>query len=204
MLPNTGYEYLREYFPDYDYRRPVYPVRVDFSRSDNITGHQQRAFNVWWAIEQCWKTGSVGLELGSGGVHTPWCLSTDAYLTDNHPVYGGACKPHMALSAHERLPFNDGSFSLVLANHVVEHMPGDVPAILRDWLRVIKPGGVLGVILPDQQYVDVLAIDKDHKQAWTAQQFRDQVCAPLADVADLVEFDTLKNKFSYEAVLRKR
>jgi methyltransferase family protein len=201
---NTGYEYLLEFFPDYDYRRPFQPERVVFSRPDNITGHQQRALNVWWAIEQCGKTGGVGLELGSGGVHTPWCLSTDAYATSDHPVYGGACRPHMALSAHQRLPFEDGSFSLVLANHVVEHLPGDVPAILRDWVRVLKQGGVLAVVLPDQTYVDVLAIDKDHKQAWTAQQFREQVLVPLGDVVDVLSFDTFKNNFSFDAVMRKR
>jgi SAM-dependent methyltransferase len=200
----TGYEYLLEYFPDYDYRRPFQPDRLIYSRPDNITGHQQRAFNVWWALERCGRTGGVGLELGSGGVHTPWCLSTDAYATDVHPVYGGACKPHMALSAHQRLPFEDNSFSLALANHVVEHLPGDVIPILRDWLRVLKQGGVLGVILPDQTFLDVLAIDKDHKHAWTAAQFAEQVLVPLNDIAVLSEFDTLKNNFSYEAVLVKR
>lgn len=200
---NTGYEYLLEHFPDYDYRRPNQPERRDFSRPDNITGHQQRAFNVWWAIEQCWKTGGVGLELGSGGVHTPWCLSTDAYATSDHPVYGGACRPHMALSAHQRLPFEDGSFSLVLANHVVEHLPGDVPSILRDWLRVLKSGGVLAVVLPDQTFVDVLAIDKDHKHAWTAEQFG-HLLAQFLDVAAIVEFNHFDNKFSFEAVMRKR
>jgi len=200
----TGYEYLLEHFPEYNYRRPLQPERLIYSRPDNITGHQQRAFNIWWAIERCGKNGGIGLELGSGGVHTPWCLSTDAYATDNHPVYGGACKPHMALSAHQRLPFEDNSFDLALANHVVEHLPGDVVSILRDWLRVLKQGGVLGVILPDQAFLDVLAIDKDHKHAWTAAQFAEQVLVPLNDVAALSEFDTLKNNFSYDAVLVKR
>lgn len=201
---NTGYEYLLEFFPDYDYRRPNQPERVIFSRPDNITGHQQRTFNVWWAIEQCGKTGSIGLELGSGGVHTPWCLSTDVYATDQHPVYGGGCHPHMVLQGDARLPFEDGSFNLVLANHVVEHLAGDVRAHLRDWLRVLKPGGVLAVVLPDQQYVDVLAIDRDHKHAWTAGQFHDQVLEALFETATLEEFNTFKNNFSYNAVMRKR
>lgn len=201
---NTGYEYLLEFFPDYDYRRPHQPERVVFSRPDNITGHQQRAFNVWWAIEQCGKTGGIGLELGSGGVHTPWCLSTDAYATDQHPVYGGGCHPHMVIRGDASLPFERDSFSLVLANHVVEHLAGDVREHLRDWLRVLKPGGVIAIVLPDQAFVDVLAIDKDHKHAWTAGQFLDQVLEALYETAALEEFDTFKNNFSYNAVLRKR
>lgn len=200
---NTGYEYLLEFFPDYDYRRPHQPERLIFSRPDNITGHQQRAFNVWWSIEKCWKTGSLGLELGSGGVHTPWCLSTDTYATENHPIYGGPCRPHMILPAHQRLPFEDNSFSLILANHVVEHLPGDVTPILQDWLRVLKSGGVMGLILPDQSFVDVLAIDKDHKHAWTAEQFRQEI-SPLLQVAELTEFNGLRNNFSFEIVMVKR
>lgn len=201
---NTGYEYLLEFFPDYDYRRPKQPERVTYSRPDNITGHQQRAFNVWWAIEQCWRTGGVGLEIGSGGTHTPWCLSTDAYATDAHPFYGGGCHPHMVLSGDVRLPFENDSFQLVLANHVVEHLAGNVREHLRDWLRVLKPGGVIAVVLPDQAFVDVLAIDKDHKHAWTAGQFLDQILEFFYDVASLEEFDTFKNNFSFNAVLRKR
>lgn len=204
-LPRTGYENLLDFFHEYDYRRPaVDPARLDFRRPDNVTGHQQRTFNVWWAIEQCWKTGGVGLEIGSGGVHTPWCLSTDAYATDKHPVYGGGCHPHMVIDASKPLPFEAGSFSLVLANHVVEHVPGDVVAVLRDWVRVLAPGGVLGLILPDQQYVDVLAIDKSHCHNWTAPDFLASVVNPLLDAADLLEFDTLGNHFSYNAVMRKR
>lgn len=199
----TGYEYLLEHFPEYDYRRPLQPERVVYQRPDNITGHQQRAFNVWWAVERCGKTGGIGLELGSGGVHTPWCLSTDAYATDDHPVYGGSCKPHMAVSAHSRLPFEDNSFSLVLANHVVEHLPGDVPAILRDWVRVLKPGGVMGMILPDQAHGDVLAMDRDHKHAWTANQFLGLV-GHVHDVATVHEHDSLANNFSFNTVLVKR
>ncbi len=203
--PQTGYEYLLEHFPNYDYNRAKQPERVVFSRPDNVTGHQQRAFNIFWAIEQCWKTGGVGLEIGSGGVHTPWCLSTDAYSTDSHPIYGGGCRPHMVVPGHDLSVFSDNSFSLILANHVVEHLPGDVAQVFREhWLRVLKPGGVLAVILPDQTYVDVLAIDRDHKHAWTAAQFRDQVIGQITDLVHEVEWDTLKNNFSYNAVVRKR
>jgi hypothetical protein len=63
---------------------------------------------------------------------------------------------------------------------------------------------VAAVILPDQQYHDVLKMDADHKQAWKAPDFRTQVLAPLEDVFEIVEHDTLANKFSFNTVLRKR
>lgn len=200
----TGYEYLLDYFPEYDYRRPNQPERLDYSRPDNITEYQQRTFNVWWAIQQCGKTGNVGLEIGSGGKHTPWCLSTDLYSTDSHPIYGSACHPHMIVDGAKTLPFKSEIFSLVLANHVVEHLEGDTKKILREWLRVLKPNGVIAAVLPDQQYNDVLAIDRDHKHAWTANEFLNDIIKPLQDSVIIEEFDTLQNKFSYEIVLRKR
>jgi ubiquinone/menaquinone biosynthesis C-methylase UbiE len=40
----------------------------------------------------------------------------------------------------ERIPYPDGSFDLVVGHAVLHHIP-DVPAALREVLRVLKPGG---------------------------------------------------------------
>ena len=45
----------------------------------------------------------------------------------------------------QRLPFEDGSYDLVFASHVLEHIPNDREAI-REVLRILVPGGV--AILP--------------------------------------------------------
>lgn len=45
------------------------------------------------------------------------------------------------------LPFEDGSVDRVIATHVLEHVPDPVAA-LTEWTRVLKPGGVLSLILP--------------------------------------------------------
>jgi len=39
------------------------------------------------------------------------------------------------------MPFEEGSFDLVICNHVLEHIPDD-RAAMRSLLRVLKPGGV--------------------------------------------------------------
>lgn len=45
------------------------------------------------------------------------------------------------------LPFDDDSFDRLIATHVLEHVerPHEV---LKEWVRVIKPGGVLSIVLP--------------------------------------------------------
>jgi len=45
------------------------------------------------------------------------------------------------------LPFAAGEFDRVLAIHVLEHLP-NLPADLEELARVLRPGGVLSVVLP--------------------------------------------------------
>ncbi|MEO9632558.1 MAG: class I SAM-dependent methyltransferase [Sulfitobacter sp.] len=45
------------------------------------------------------------------------------------------------------LPFYDDSFDRLIATHVLEHVP-DPHTALAEWVRVVKPGGVLSIILP--------------------------------------------------------
>ncbi|MEO8883873.1 MAG: class I SAM-dependent methyltransferase [Devosia sp.] len=45
------------------------------------------------------------------------------------------------------IPFPDNSFDRLIATHVLEHIPNPVSA-LEEWVRVLKPGGVLSIVLP--------------------------------------------------------
>lgn len=45
------------------------------------------------------------------------------------------------------LPFDDDSFDRLIATHVLEHVPFPHLAIA-EWVRLLKPGGVLSLILP--------------------------------------------------------
>ncbi len=44
------------------------------------------------------------------------------------------------VDAGQRLPFADGSFDVVFCNDSINHLPGRLQ-VLRDWLRVLRPGG---------------------------------------------------------------
>lgn len=48
------------------------------------------------------------------------------------------------------LPVPDGSVSAVYCSHVLEHLPrNDIPAALYNTLRILKPGGVFRLVVPD-------------------------------------------------------
>jgi len=60
-----------------------------------------------------------------------------------------SCKPATVhiLSSGDNLPFKDASLDYVLSSHVIEHFFDPIKA-LREWHRVIKPGGYIFVIAP--------------------------------------------------------
>lgn len=60
------------------------------------------------------------------------------------------------------LPFRDGSFDIVTAKHTLEHV--DVPRrALREVARVLKPGGVAFIVVPDGAYWRVGVTPKTSK-----------------------------------------
>lgn len=94
-----------------------------------------------------------GVDIGSGGNPVvPWAISLDlpreqfaTYNSGNDPVYhihfGGD-----ALS----LPFRRNTLDFVYSSHLLEDY-ADWKPVLREWVRVLKPGGKLIILLPDKQ-----------------------------------------------------
>jgi SAM-dependent methyltransferase len=68
----------------------------------------------------------------------------------------------------KRLPFNNCTFDIVYSSHVLEHMPWyQVEEVLREWVRILKPGGVLEIWVPDglkicQAFVDAESLGKNY------------------------------------------
>jgi SAM-dependent methyltransferase len=60
------------------------------------------------------------------------------------------------------LPFTDNTFDVVYHSHVLEHFPkNNVRHFMRECFRVLRPGGILRVVVPDlegivRQYLDAL------------------------------------------------
>jgi predicted SAM-dependent methyltransferase len=96
------------------------------------------------------------LNLGSGATPIPGFVNVDA-LEDAPGV-------DVVADISERLPFDDGAAGLVYASHLLEHFPSDsVPGLLAEWRRVLAPGGVLLVAVPD---LDVIAKMLASREGW--------------------------------------
>lgn len=96
-------------------------------------------------------------------------------------VQADACRP----------PFADGSFDLVCALDVFEHLPDDQTA-MAECLRVLKPGGVLLTTVPAFPMLwgrqDVLAM---HQRRYRKPEFRDRLRRAGFELERLSYFNTL-------------
>jgi predicted SAM-dependent methyltransferase len=93
------------------------------------------------------------LNLGSGTAPIPGFVNVDA-LEDAPGV-------DVVADISGRLPFDDGAADLVYASHVLEHFPTDeVPALLAEWRRVLRPGGTVLIAVPDLQVVASIMVDR--------------------------------------------
>ncbi|MBK4722817.1 methyltransferase domain-containing protein [Azospirillum sp. YIM DDC1] len=68
--------------------------------------------------------------------------------------------PDIVASMTDMTPVPDGSVDAVWSSHNLEHLdPHEVPVALREFLRVLKPGGTLLLTVPDLQAVAKLVAE---------------------------------------------
>lgn len=61
--------------------------------------------------------------------------------------------PHYFATA-SHIPFADNTFDIVHASHILEHIPWyQSQDVLREWTRVLKPGGRLEISVPDGEFI---------------------------------------------------
>ena len=57
------------------------------------------------------------------------------------------------MDLRSELPFEEGSVRYIFSEHVVEHLErAYLPRILREFLRVLMPGGVARIVVPDLEF----------------------------------------------------
>jgi predicted SAM-dependent methyltransferase len=72
-------------------------------------------------------------------------------------------RPHDATTG---LPYESNSFDSVYHSHILEHLtPEQGQALTQECFRVLKPGGILRVVIPDLEKIAALYL-RMHDQAW--------------------------------------
>lgn len=85
------------------------------------------------------RDGSTMLHVGCGGVRFPGWINADL-----DP------RADLIVDARLPLPFSNGALTRIYSEHLVEHLsPRAAASFFRQSLRVLAPGGVLRVAMPD-------------------------------------------------------
>lgn len=96
--------------------------------------------------------------------------------------------------------FEDESLDYVVQRHNLEHYQDPIKA-LQEWIRVLKPGGILGMVVPDDEVIDTIGMDKTHKHAFTRSSLQ-RILDLMADVR-VVYMAPLIYRYSFVCVVQK-
>jgi len=108
------------------------------------------------------------------------------------------------VSSVDDLPMiNDNSVDVVLASHILEHM-FDTYKTLKEWHRILKPGGRIIFILPDDERIDTLnpmLSGGCHLRTFTQKKLASII--EIFDGLEIEELTTVMEGWSFGGVIRK-
>ena len=203
----TRYNYLFEYAPKFEYWNlyDKYKHRNDMSRPDNVCGYIQRIYESYWCVRKFIESGGTpGIALCAGQAPGLFTVTNDFYYGESHPEYGGAYHPHIVHDA-AKLPFiGSNTFPIATCLHGLEHLE-NTKEVLQEWIRIVQPDGLVLVIFPDENYTGKGGgMDHSHKECHSATSFKERILPEIQNWAYVEEYDTLKNNFSVNLLLRKK
>jgi len=84
------------------------------------------------------------INIGGGNWYRPYWENLDLYADSDYIDH------HLDIRSMAAFPVADGTAAIVFTSHCLEHLPDDVVAhTLKEVFRILKPSGVLRIIVPD-------------------------------------------------------
>jgi SAM-dependent methyltransferase len=100
-------------------------------------------------IKQWIGEGKIGAEIGAGDAPLPGLNPRPIYV-DCFKSFGTMACAADYYGHATSLPFHDHALDYVIASHVLEHVANPIAA-LEEWYRVVRPGGIIYLIVPNRR-----------------------------------------------------
>jgi GT2 family glycosyltransferase len=115
---------------------------------------------------------SKGLNIGCGDKRIPGTIGIDRRIHESGAGGQKFVKPDQDISGDASdLPVESGSCDYLIAGHIAEHLV-DLCLTLKEWDRVLKPGGRLYMTIPDNNKLPTMILDHTHVHAFTPESMR--------------------------------
>lgn len=120
-------------------------------------------------------TNGKGIDVGCGNRKTHEnCIGVDILprgsLGKIGCIAGKEIKADICTSGDNLNMFKDGELDFVVSRHNLEHYI-DIIKTLMEWKRVLKKGGIMATILPDESSLNTIALDSTHKHVFTPESY---------------------------------
>ena len=148
------HDYHVEYSRHLAHKTRTATVRLDTIHRRLAGNHQYRLLDIGCSVGATLAAGknrgwnATGADVSQQAVD--WCKGRGF---DAHAMPDG------------KLPFECDAFDVVTAWHVIEHV-SDVNETLNEWLRVLKPGGLLALETPHAGCLKVRLLGNSYKKFW--------------------------------------
>jgi SAM-dependent methyltransferase len=151
--------------------------------------------------ENCFKDiiKGTGIDVGCGASKiTPETIGVDM-VARGETTFQGAVSDADVKAEGTDLPFDDGHLDYVVARHNIEHYPNPIKA-LKEWWRVLKPGGYIGLSTPDDGRLEGMKLDLSHKHSFSRDCMKDmlELCG-----FEVKELGGTANQWNFYAIARK-
>ena len=113
---------------------------------------------------------------------------------------GHASSADFCLSGDNLTVFADGELDFVISRHNLEHYI-DIHKTLLEWKRVLKKGGIMAMVLPDERFINTIALDPTHKHVFTPETIQRYVDA-VGGFTTILQ-DIVVPKWSFLSVFKK-
>jgi glycosyltransferase involved in cell wall biosynthesis len=80
--------------------------------------------------------------------------------------------------------FEDNSLDYIVARHNIEHYSNPMRT-LREWHRVLKPSGKVGITTPDESRINSMFLDMTHKHAFSREMMKDMLEATGFEIEEM-------------------